>query len=186
MSKKFEAKSEQSLKSKREQFLEANQKQSRTKLFAIVALIAFLGVAGYFAIRGIGGNQASVTTAKSNPSGVDTPVIKIPLAEINSGKAKFFDYKLTNNTPVRFFALKSSDGLYRAAMDACDVCYHAKKGYKQEGEYMVCNNCGQKFHSNLINEVKGGCNPVGLASMVEGDQLVVKTSDIENRGSYFR
>ena len=27
---------------------------------------------------------------------------------------------------------------------------------------MVCNNCGQKFSSDLINEIKGGCNPAPL------------------------
>jgi uncharacterized membrane protein len=50
---------------------------------------------------------------------------------------------------------------------------------------MVCNNCGLKFHSTLINEVSGGCNPVGLPRTIEGDQLVIKASELENRSRYF-
>ncbi|HEY7527662.1 MAG TPA: Fe-S-containing protein, partial [Candidatus Deferrimicrobiaceae bacterium] len=58
-----------------------------------------------------------------------------------------------------YFVLRSSDGTYRAAFDACDVCFRANRGYRQEGDLMVCNQCGQTFPSVKINEVKGGCNP---------------------------
>ena len=81
--------------------------------------------------------------------------------------------------------MKSSDGQYRAALDACDTCYHAKKGYHQEGDDMICNNCGLKFHSSLINKVAGGCNPIGLARTIEGDQIVIKASDLERGGRFF-
>ena len=36
---------------------------------------------------------------------------------------------------------------------------------------MVCNNCGQRFPSNLINEVRGGCNPSPLERTIEEDEL---------------
>jgi uncharacterized membrane protein len=65
------------------------------------------------------------------------------------------------------------------------MCYHAKKGYHQEGDNMVCNNCGLKFPSSGINEASGGCNPVGLPRTVEGDYIVIKASEIESRGGYF-
>ena len=75
--------------------------------------------------------------------------------------------------------------MVRAAFDACDVCYAAKKGYRQEGNFMVCNNCGQKFISTRINEVRGGCNPAPLERKIVGDKLVIATADILTGARYF-
>ncbi|MCK5194130.1 MAG: DUF2318 domain-containing protein, partial [Desulfobulbaceae bacterium] len=77
-----------------------------------------------------------------------TPVngrLEIPLARINDGKAHHFRVKADDGVMVTFFTLKSRDGVIRAAIDACDVCYKAGKGYAQNGDFMVCLNCGQKF-----------------------------------------
>ena len=75
--------------------------------------------------------------------------------------------------------MKSADGEYRAAFDACDVCYPNKKGYTQQGDEMVCNNCGLQFESTKINEVKGGCNPSPIERTVKGKDLVLKTADLQ-------
>ena len=81
---------------------------------------------------------------------------------------------------VSFFTLKSRDGVIRAAIDACDVCFRTGKGYVQDGRFMVCENCGQKFISSRINIVKGGCNPAPLKREVIGEYLVIKMEDIED------
>ncbi|MEK7406177.1 MAG: DUF2318 domain-containing protein [Acidobacteriota bacterium] len=111
--------------------------------------------------------------------------ILIPISEVSSGQARFFDYRTADNTLVRFFVMKSSDGVYRAALDTCDVCYAAKKGYHQDGDDMVCRKCRRRFSSAFINEVSGGCNPVGVPRTVEGDSLVIKSSDLEAGKVYF-
>lgn len=178
MSNKVESKS--NLESKRAQFTEQNRKKSPVKIVFIIALVLLISVAGYFAVTRFTGQQTSDAVTKT------ADAIRISIADLDGGKAQFLRHQLTNNTEVRFFALKSADGKYRAAMDACDTCFHAKKGYRQEGTVMVCNNCGMNFQNNLINEVKGGCNPVGVACSVEGNQLVIKTSELESRGSYFQ
>ena len=165
---------------KRSQFAgEANGKN--TKPLLIVAVIAIFAVASFFFFFRSRGDQPSATAV--NNSGPANE-LRIPLGELSS-TAKFYDYTLPGNKKMRFFALKSSDGVYRAALDACDTCYHAKKGYHQEGDDMVCNNCGLHFHSAQVNEVHGGCNPVGLPRQVEGDSLIIKTSDLEARQQYF-
>jgi uncharacterized membrane protein len=50
---------------------------------------------------------------------------------------------------------------------------------------MVCKKCGQRFHSSLVNDVTGGCNPVAIARSVVGDKLVIKTSELESRKAFF-
>ncbi|MGD9215945.1 MAG: DUF2318 domain-containing protein [Desulfobacteraceae bacterium] len=99
-------------------------------------------------------------------------------------KARHFDFKAGELT-VRYFILKSSDGVIRAAFDACDVCWPAGKGYYQKGDEMVCRNCGRRFASVLVNEVQGGCNPAPLNRRVEGDQLILRVEDILTGKSYF-
>jgi uncharacterized membrane protein len=73
----------------------------------------------------------------------------------------------------------------RAAFNACDVCFPAKKGYRQEGDEMVCNNCGSRFPANQINEVRGGCNPSPLDRAVDGDMLIIRVKDILRGLDYF-
>ena len=73
----------------------------------------------------------------------------------------------------------------RAAFDACDVCWPAGKGYFQQGDVMVCRNCGRQFASVKINEVKGGCNPGPLERAVVGDELVIQVENILEGVRYF-
>ena len=110
--------------------------------------------------------------------------VKIPLKALDSGKALFLQTDFEGRK-LYYFALKSSDGAYRAALDACDVCFRMNRGYRQEGDLMVCNNCGQTFPADKIGEVKGGCNPHPLARTVEGAYLVIKKSDIASGKGYF-
>lgn len=110
--------------------------------------------------------------------------ILIPVASVNDGKAHYFIYS-GESQDVKFFVLKSADGKIRAAFDACDVCFHSKKGYSQEGEFMICNNCGRKFHSDRINVVEGGCNPAPLNRVERDGQLVILEKDVLQGGRYF-
>jgi uncharacterized membrane protein len=126
-------------------------------------------------------NTNSATTAAAQSASGD---FVIPVSTFADGKAKYYSAQV-GGKEVKFFALKSSDGVIRAAFDACDVCYAAKKGYRQEGDEMVCNNCGQRFKSVRINEVKNGCNPSPLDRTVEGDNLVIKAIDLAQGVRYF-
>ncbi len=176
--------SNQGREKKRAQFTEGGAGKSRTTPILIGVLVALVAVAAYLVFGRSDDKPAAtaVTTAGGQSAGGD---IRIPLSEINSGQAKFFDHALANNQSVRFFVVKSSDGVYRAALDACDTCFHAKKGYRQQGDDMVCNNCGLHFPSAQVNDKSGGCNPVGVPRSVEGDYLVIKRSDLEGSGRYF-
>lgn len=110
--------------------------------------------------------------------------IRIPIADVNDGEAHYFKFEAADRV-VKFFVVKSADGKIRAAFDACDVCFREKKGYSQAGDYMVCNNCGRKFHSNRINVIKGGCNPAPLHRTVQGDELVIRVADVVPGARYF-
>ena len=110
--------------------------------------------------------------------------VKIDVADVNDGKAHHYLYQ-KDGRDIKFFVVKSPDGVMRAAFDACDVCYPEQKGYSQDGAYMVCNNCGQRFHSNRVNIVKGGCNPAPLQRQLAGNQLLIKERDIVPGARFF-
>ena len=136
----------------------------------------------------LAGCSGSNSTAGSS-GGPLTPTngaLEIPVANISDGKAHHFQVKADDGTMVTFFVLKSADGILRAAIDSCDVCYRSGLGYYQEGDNMVCKNCGQKFASNKINEIKGGCNPAPLNRTVNNDKLVIQMKDINMNSWYMK
>ncbi len=111
--------------------------------------------------------------------------VTYPVQSFQDSKARFYEYKIPDGISIKYFILKSSDGVIRAAFDACDVCWHAGKGYFQPGDFMVCRNCGRKFASVRVNDVQGGCNPAPLARQVLDGQVVIKVSDILEGSTYF-
>ena len=147
----------------------------------LVAAVAKGTRAGWF-----GGifQKSFAETAKAAGVVETAETVKIPLKSLESGRAIFLQADL-GGQQIHYFALKSSDAVYRAAYDTCDVCFRANRGYRQEGDLMVCNNCGQQFPSEKVNVVKGGCNPAPLARKVEGEYLVIQKSDIAAGGPYF-
>jgi uncharacterized membrane protein len=110
--------------------------------------------------------------------------VRWPLNTFDDGQAHYFSFAGAGKS-IDSFIVKSSDGVVRAAHDACDVCFGARKGYRQEGDLMICNNCGRQFPSAKINEVKGGCNPAPLKRTVEDSDLVIRSSDIIEGARYF-
>jgi uncharacterized membrane protein len=169
---------------KRAQFAQEAEGRSHKNTVKILALaaVALVAVVAYV-VAGAGGERAASVAGGGGLKAAGGEV-SLPVSEL-SGKARFYEYKAASGKTVRFFAVKSSDGVYRAALDACDVCFASKKGYRQEGDDMVCNNCGNHFHSAQINEVKGGCNPVGLERKVAGDKLNLSAKELEAGASYF-
>ncbi|MCX6362874.1 MAG: DUF2318 domain-containing protein [Actinobacteria bacterium] len=165
---------------KRAQFEEPRRRSTlHIVLAGVTLLIVVAAAAAFVSSRGGGATEPATTQAATGGD------VKIALADVGDGKAHFYSYD-AGGTQVKFFVLKSSDGKVRAAFDACDVCYAQKKGYHQEGDEMVCNNCGRRFPSTKINEVEGGCNPSPVDRTIKGDTLILKTADLQTGVQYFQ
>lgn len=111
-------------------------------------------------------------------------LIEIPVSEVSDGAARFYSVKADDGAVVSFFVVKSRDGVIRAAINACDVCYREGKGYKQKGDSMVCQNCGRRFPMDKINVLSGGCNPAPLARQVSNDRVIISMKDINENSWY--
>ncbi len=157
------------------------EKRSRLPLLVgiVVAIVIVVAAVVYK-------NQNSVnpSASASAPAAAGSTSVSFPVSLFEDGKARHFEHVDGKHT-IRYFVLKSSDGVLRAAFDACDVCWPAGKGYYQEGDAMVCRNCGRRFASVLVNEVKGGCNPAPLNRTLDNGKLVIQIKDITDGRQYF-
>jgi uncharacterized membrane protein len=155
------------------------QKKVRTRIHLRRALSA---AAGILALTGV-----LYSLSGGRDAGAAKPAAEVvyPVKDFRNGDARFYSYPAGNGTTIKYFVLKSSDGVIRAAFDACDVCFEAGKGYTQKGDFMVCNNCGRRFASVRVNEVTGGCNPAPLTREINGDKVSLKVKDILEGKQYF-
>lgn len=138
----------------------------------VVAVLALSGMLVLSATQG---------TVAAKPA----PEVTYPVKTFNNGDARYYSHPVGNGVTIKYFILKSSDGVIRAAFDACDVCWREGKGYAQKGDFMICRNCGRRFASIRINEVQGGCNPAPLTRTIRGGHVVIQTKDILAGGQYF-
>ena len=158
-------------------------RQKKGHLPLIVAVAVIVG-AGVFYITYSPSNAAPLVAATSSPATSTLTQASFPVSLFEDGKARHFQHA-ANGLTIKFFVLKSSDGIIRAAFDACDVCWRAGKGYYQDGDHMVCRNCGRRFASVLVNEVKGGCNPAPLNRKVENGNVIIQVNDILEGKQFF-
>ena len=172
---------------KRDQFLH-NPRTVRRRVswnwMLILAGMGFLAVLLYVsaAVPTPASEAAEKQPADTLPTGQE---VRLAAASFANGQAKFYRYLTAAGREIRFFVLRSSDGVVRAAFDACDVCYRERKGYHQSGDDMICNNCGRAFRSVNVNVVTGGCNPGPLQRTVVADQIVITPAALESGVSYF-
>ena len=112
--------------------------------------------------------------------------ISISLSSITT-EASFYNYE-HDGTDIHYFAVKGNDDEVHVAIDACDVCYHAKKGYRQVGDEMECINCGLTFPIGDIGEKNtgGGCWPSFIPTVVTENDVLIEKTDLEDKTFMFQ
>lgn len=82
----------------------------------------------------------------------------IPVSEV-SATAQFYPV-IVDGTEMEIIAVKDSGGYIRTAYNTCQICYSSGRGYYvQDGDYLVCQNCGNRFTVDQVEIQSGGCNP---------------------------
>lgn len=113
--------------------------------------------------------------------------IEINKADI-SATAKFYPYE-ADGIKMEVLALKAKDGTIRTALNTCQVCYASGKGYYvQDGDELVCQNCGNRFASNMVGKSKGGCNPVPISEsskVDDGSKITIDKNYLSKNKAYF-
>lgn len=117
--------------------------------------------------------------AKENKIVIDTKDI--------SNKVTFVNYKV-DDTTIQFLVVKGSDGKIRIAFNTCNSCNPSPNAYYvQEGDYIVCQNCGNKFHIDEIGEKGVGCNPMVVEEkQINDDSIVLDKNYVESFKEKFK
>jgi len=115
--------------------------------------------------------QATSSPAQARLLAPQGNQLRIPLSEVNDGNLHFFNVEIHGNA-LRFLVIRKPNG-WGTALDACRIC--GAVGYRQDGSNVICRHCASAIYVPTIGEA-GGCNPVGVPSRVEGDQIVLDLS----------
>jgi uncharacterized membrane protein len=169
---------------RRRELAERQQRAADTKKVLIpIVFIAIIVIVAFLLLKG--GDDAGYEPTDTANVG-DSGSVEIVESDVTD-QAKYYTHK-AKGTEVRFFAVRGTDGEVRVAFDACDVCYSEKKGYRQVGTEMKCNNCGNQYGYDDLGtkNIRGGCWPSYLPRDITGGKVVVDIKDLENKAYMFK
>ncbi len=115
--------------------------------------------------------------------------IKIENGEASISTGQLADHDLhryvidVGGVDVRVIAILDSSGTVRAGLDACAICGH--QGYYQDGKNVICRNCGAVIYVPTIG-LAGGCNPIHIDYLIEGDKLHIAAATLAEAARSFR
>jgi uncharacterized membrane protein len=98
-------------------------------------------------------------------------LVRVPVNEVQDGNMHLFTVNAGNQV-MRFMIIKKPNG-WGVALDACRIC--GAEGYRQDGQNVICRHCASAIYIPSIGD-QGGCNPIGVASRVDGSDLVIDIS----------
>ncbi len=152
----------------------------KNKHIAIIIGIAVILVAVIFVSRLAAGGNSDSPAAE----GTDVVINKNDVSET----VKFYPVKIGNKN-MEILAVKASDGTIRTAFNTCQVCNGSPRAYyKQEGDTLVCQNCGNRFSMDMVEQQRGGCNPIPILKedkTDDGTNITISKDFIEQNKELF-
>ena len=137
-------------------------KKNNNLILGVVAVLV-IGIAAFTFLNSgkdddeIAENSKPAAISASDENG-DMVIQTSDITEI----ASFYGYDELD-TYIEVLAVKASDGTIRTAFNTCQVCYSSGRGYYvQQGDYLICQNCGNRFKLDDVEVTRGGCNPVPI------------------------
>ncbi len=161
-----------------------NKKQNNNKKngsnLLIPAIAVFIVIIGFVYYANKGKLEAAGDGAAGSENytiAADGADIVIPIDEVTE-TAAFYPAEV-DGVKMEVLAVKATDGTVRTAFNTCQVCYSSGRGYyKQSGDVLVCQNCGNQFKVDEVEITRGGCNPVPIFS--ENKTVEEETITISN------
>ena len=148
-------------------------------LAVVVIIVAFV----------LNNNKSIVSTSAKNLSLSNYEVngsIVIPVNELTKD-VKFYSL-YDNGVNIEILAAKDKNGNPKATLNTCQNCMGSPKAYFiQDGDSVVCQNCGIGHKIETIGIVKMGCNPIPIDSLVIDDKnLTFEKSELLANADLFK
>jgi FTR1 family protein len=146
-----------------------NQRQRRWMMAAAVASLTVILVltADFIYAR------ANSAPPAARPIEAVGNIVRLPVAEVQDGSMHLFTVNAGGQS-LRFMIIKKPNG-WGVALDACRIC--GAEGYRQDGQSVICRHCASAIYIPSIGD-QGGCNPIGVASHMDGGDLVIDISSL--------
>jgi len=87
-----------------------------------------------------------------------------------------------NGTRVRFLLYRKPDNKIASVVDACQIC--GGIGFYKGATGLTCKNCAAPINPQSVGQ-PGGCNPIPLQSVQEGDSVVISITDLAQQTGQF-
>lgn len=141
----------------------------------VVAVVLFVSIFGITGCRKEEQVIHTFLTVEANREGK----IIIPTENITT-TVTFVNYEV-EGVIIQFIVVRGTDGVVRIAFNTCQSCNPSPNAYfKQVGEYLQCQNCGNQFHIDKIGEEKGGCNPAVVEEFEEQENQIIIDENYAN------
>ncbi len=98
---------------------------------------------------------------------------RVPISDVQDGSLYLFTANAGGQS-LRFMIIKKANG-WGVALDACRIC--GAEGYRQDGQNVICRHCASAIYIPSIGN-QGGCNPIGVPSRLDGEDLVIDISSL--------
>jgi len=115
--------------------------------------------------------RANSAPPSTRPIEAAGDIVRVPVSEVQDGALHLFTVNAGGQS-MRFMIIKKPNG-WGVALDACLIC--GAEGYRQDGQNVICRHCASAIYIPSIGD-KGGCNPIGVASHLDGGDLVIEIS----------
>lgn len=136
--------------------------KNSNSLLIITAAVVFCVAVGISLVAWKKNNTtAEVTDNKTAQVIEEGESLVIPISDIST-TVSFYPVKV-EGTLMEVIAVMDSDGNIRTAFNTCQICYGSGRGYYvQDGDVLVCQNCGNRFTIDEVEIQTGGCNPLPI------------------------
>ena len=155
--------------------------QQRDRFWKLSATAASLLVIVLISAQFIYSRTAHAMTPP-DPINIQNGEALIPTSLLTNHELHHFAVTV-GGTDVRVIAMLDSSGTVRAGLDACVICGH--QGYYQDGNNVICRNCGAVIYVPTIG-LAGGCNPIHVDYVIEGDKLQISAATLAAAAKYFQ
>jgi high-affinity iron transporter len=155
--------------------LESQNRRAKSWMMAasVACLAVILVLSADFAYT-----RANSAPPASRPIAAVGNEVRVPLSEVQDSNMHLYTVEIGGQS-LRFMVIKKPNG-YGTALDACRIC--GAEGYRQDGQNVVCRHCASAIYIPSIGD-QGGCNPVGVASHIDGTDLVMDLTSLTKAAS---
>ncbi len=176
----------------------ANQKVNPLMIGAVAVAAIAVSLVFFAPEGGSAGKNNTDSSGKSNAaSSADSNAgeavlnedgdVVINIADITEN-AVFYEYD-SNGTTIGLFAVKASDGTIRTALNTCQVCNGSPYAFfEQQGDSFQCQNCKNIFSLDMIEQERGGCNPVPITAddkTVSDTEIIIPAKFLDENAERF-